>query len=111
MDTSRRSDYHNGSGRKLQHLAPAALPCSGYLSPPAYVPTGYARGLRFTGDSKLNAILEASMADGNNDVFLSNLVNSRIRLIHGGADENVPSWNSREMLSIVKTWSSDADIQ
>jgi pimeloyl-ACP methyl ester carboxylesterase len=109
---------HSNGGQGSTYLASrypdlirAVLPASAYLSSSLYVSTAYARGLHFTGDPALNSILEASLAGGNNDIFLSNLVRSKVRLVHGGLDENVPVWNSRETLSIVKSWDVKADVE
>ncbi|KAG8701838.1 hypothetical protein FRC09_005109 [Ceratobasidium sp. 395] len=33
-----------------------------------------------------------------------------VHLVHGGDDENVPVWHSRERMALVKSWNPDADI-
>lgn len=36
---------------------------------------------------------------------------SLVRLVHGGDDENVPVWHSRERMALVKTWDANADVR
>jgi hypothetical protein len=79
-------------------------------------------------DPFLRAILECSFTPDDNDLFLSNLVDTPVLAIHGcalyveltnnigfmlpsGADKNVPTWHSREAVSILKTWAADTIVQ
>ncbi|KDQ06009.1 hypothetical protein BOTBODRAFT_60799 [Botryobasidium botryosum FD-172 SS1] len=107
---------HSNGGQGAFYLASrfpdlfrAAIPATSYLSASLYVPTTYAHGVHFT-DPVLGGILSASLVGGDNDVFLGNLARSRVRVIHGNSDENIPAWHSREAVSIVKSWDNNADI-
>jgi len=61
-------------------------------------------------DPTLRAVLETSLTPDDNDLHLSNLVDTPILAVHGGSDENVPVWHSREAVSIIKTWASNSNI-
>lgn len=78
----------------------------------------------------LRAIMEASFTPDDNDLHLSNLVDTPILAIHGyvqwfneytaghlipfpacsGDDENVPVWHTREAVSVLKSWSPSAKV-
>ncbi|CDO76522.1 hypothetical protein BN946_scf184750.g2 [Trametes cinnabarina] len=58
----------------------------------------------------IRAILDSSLTPDDNDLFLSNLVDTPILAIHGGNDENVPVWHTREAVSVLKTWNPDANV-
>jgi hypothetical protein len=79
-------------------------------------------------DPFLRAILECSFTPDDNDLFLSNLADTPVLVIHGcalhvkltnnihfmlpsGADTNVPTWHSRKAISILKTWAADAIVE
>ena len=78
-------------------------------------------------DPGLRAILDSSLTPDDNDLFLSNLADTPILAIHGyvksnlhtggyglitfrGDDDNVPTWHTREAVSVVKTWNPQANI-
>ncbi|KAI9466043.1 hypothetical protein BJY52DRAFT_1112744 [Lactarius psammicola] len=87
----------------------AIIPAAGYIKAQAYVPLTQSRSAHFI-DPFLRAILECSFSPDDNDLFLSNLVDTPALAIHGGADKNVPTWHSREAVSILKTWATDAIV-
>ncbi|KAG9018296.1 hypothetical protein FRB90_011626 [Tulasnella sp. 427] len=88
----------------------SAMPAAAYASAPLYVPTVYAHGAHFTGVG-LDGVLQASMVGGDNDRFWGNLVRSKVRVVHGGADRNVPAYHSRMAVQGVKSWDAHADIE
>ncbi|KAH8108461.1 hypothetical protein DFH11DRAFT_1632998 [Phellopilus nigrolimitatus] len=108
---------HSNGGQGVWHLAVhypdrvrAALPAAGYLNAQAYVPLTHARGERFA-DPALRRVLESALTPHNNDLFLGNVADSvPILAIHGGNDTNVPTWHSREYVSIVKSWGEGSNI-
>ncbi|KAF7983084.1 hypothetical protein HWV62_24005 [Athelia sp. TMB] len=61
-------------------------------------------------DPLLRAILDTALTPDDNDLFMSNLVDTPILAIHGGADDNVPAWHSRELVDVLKTWNERADV-
>jgi len=54
-------------------------------------------------DPALRALLESSLTPDDNDLHLTNLVDTPVLGIHGGSDTNVPVWHSREAVSILHT--------
>ncbi|KAG8951110.1 hypothetical protein FRC04_006769 [Tulasnella sp. 424] len=88
----------------------AAMPAAAYQSAPLYVPNTYSHGGHFV-DPSLEMILKASLVGGDNDVFFGNLVRSKVRVIHGGSDTNVPAYHSRTAVQVVKSWNREADIE
>jgi hypothetical protein len=101
------------------------VPAAGYIKSQAYVSLALARCVWNCGmmlaltlarsyahfiDPALRAVMETSLTPDDNDLFLSNLHATPILAIHGGSDENVPTWHSREAFSILKTWNSSAAI-
>ncbi|KAF9036995.1 hypothetical protein BDZ89DRAFT_1061691 [Hymenopellis radicata] len=87
----------------------AVVPASAYIKSQSYVPLTMSRSARFT-DPALLSVLESSLTPDNNDLFMSNLVDTPILAIHGGDDENVPVWHSREAVSILETWNPVANV-
>ena len=78
-------------------------------------------------DPSLRAILDSSLTPDDNDLFLTNLVDTPILAIHGcvflnweanrliqrphrGDDDNVPVWHTREAVSVIRTWNPDANV-
>ncbi|KAH8829622.1 hypothetical protein DL96DRAFT_1792502 [Flagelloscypha sp. PMI_526] len=61
-------------------------------------------------DPALRAILDTSLTPDDNDLHLSNLVNTPILAIHGGDDDNVPTWHSREAFNVLKAWNTHANV-
>ncbi|CCM03831.1 uncharacterized protein FIBRA_05980 [Fibroporia radiculosa] len=99
---------HSNGGQGAWYLASrypdrviAAIPAAAYIKSQA--------SAHFI-DPALRAILETSFTPDDNDLFLSNLVDTPILAIHGGNDENVPVWHTREAVAIVKTWNPRANI-
>ncbi|KAG8905825.1 hypothetical protein FRB99_008190 [Tulasnella sp. 403] len=108
---------HSNGGQGAFHLASrfpdfvrSAIPAAAYQSAPLYVPNTWSHGVHFL-DPVLEGILKASTAGGDNDLFLGNLVRSRIAVIHGGDDTNVPVYHSRTAVQVVKSWDENADIR
>jgi pimeloyl-ACP methyl ester carboxylesterase len=60
----------------------AVVPAAGYIKSQSYVPLTMSRSGRFL-DPALRAILEAALTPDDNDLFLSNLVDTPILAIHG----------------------------
>ncbi|KAF9519352.1 hypothetical protein BS47DRAFT_1358216 [Hydnum rufescens UP504] len=89
-------------------IVPAAIPVAAYLSASAYVPESSSHGSHYV-DPTLGGILKASTAGGDNDLFLGNLTRSRMRVFHGGEDENVPVWHSRKAIEIVRSFDRRSD--
>ncbi|KIY64911.1 hypothetical protein CYLTODRAFT_424805 [Cylindrobasidium torrendii FP15055 ss-10] len=87
----------------------AVVPAAGYLKSQAYVPWTMSRAAHYT-DPALLAILDTSLTPDNNDLFLTNLAGTPVLAVHGGADENVPVWHSREAVSVLKTTYPDANV-
>ncbi|CAE6416164.1 unnamed protein product [Rhizoctonia solani] len=107
---------HSNGGQGALHLAssfpdciPALIPAAGYTSARLYVPTQVSRGSLFA-DATLQGIMRASVQGQDGDVIAGNLALSRVHLIHGGNDENVPVWHSRERMALIKTWNPNADV-
>ncbi|KAF8964119.1 hypothetical protein BDZ97DRAFT_1758215 [Flammula alnicola] len=80
-----------------------------YIKSQAYIPLTLARSAHFI-DPALRAILESSLTPDDNDLHLSNLVDTPVLAIHGGDDENVPVWHSREATATLKAWYPSANI-
>jgi predicted esterase len=107
---------HSNGGQGTVHLCQhypdlvlGAIPVAQYLTPSAYVPLSGSHGEHYV-DPALSAILRASTANGDNDLFLSNLTEMKVRIFHGGADENVPVWQSRKVMETIKLHSHPADV-
>ncbi|KAF9532428.1 hypothetical protein CPB83DRAFT_891154 [Crepidotus variabilis] len=77
---------------------------SGLISNYSAIPAaGYIKSGHFI-DPVLRSILESSLTPDDNDLHLSNLVDVKILAIHGGEDENVPVWHTREAISGLLSW-------
>ncbi|CEL52888.1 hypothetical protein RSOLAG1IB_05956 [Rhizoctonia solani AG-1 IB] len=107
---------HSNGGQGSLHLAssfpdciPALIPAAGYTSARLYVPTQASRGSLFA-DAALQGIIRASLQGQDGDAIASNLALSRVHLVHGGDDENVPVWHSRERMALIKNWNPNADV-
>ncbi|KAI0028355.1 hypothetical protein K488DRAFT_89825 [Vararia minispora EC-137] len=87
----------------------AAVPAAAYIKAQAYVPLTQSRSSHFI-DPMLRAVLEAAYTADDNDLFLSNAAHTPTLAIHGGEDDNVPVWHTREAVSVVKTWNRNADV-
>ncbi|KAJ7074338.1 hypothetical protein C8F01DRAFT_1043491 [Mycena amicta] len=106
---------HSNGGQGAWYLASrfpdrvlGVVPTAGYIKSQAYVALPMSRSAHFI-DPSVRAILETSLTPDDNDLFLSNLVDTPIFAIHGGADDNVPVWHSREAVGILKTWNAKAN--
>ncbi|THH15894.1 hypothetical protein EW146_g4658 [Bondarzewia mesenterica] len=107
---------HSNGGQGAWYMAArfpdrvvGAVPAAGYIKAQAYVPLTQSRSAHFV-DPSLRAILETSHTPDDNDLFLSNLVDTPILAIHGGDDDNVPTWHSREAVNVLKTWNPGANV-
>ncbi|KAK1229074.1 hypothetical protein PQX77_007890 [Marasmius sp. AFHP31] len=87
----------------------AVLPAAAYIKSQAYIPLTLSRSAHYI-DPSLRAILESSLTPDDNDLFLTNLVDTPVFAIHGGNDENVPVWHSRELVSVFKQWNPNSTI-
>lgn len=90
-------------------MAGQVVAAAGYIKSQAYVPWTMSRFAHFV-DPALRAVLETSLLPDDNDLFLSNLAHTPVLAIHGGADDNVPPWHTREAVSVLKEWNPDADV-
>ncbi|KAL1691452.1 hypothetical protein GGG16DRAFT_53664 [Schizophyllum commune] len=107
---------HSNGGQGAWYLASrfpdrvvGVVAAAAYIKSQAYVSLGMGRGAHYA-DPALNGILDASFAADDNDLFLTNLADIPIYAIHGGADENVPVWHTRELVSTLKTLNPRADV-
>ncbi|EUC55212.1 alpha/beta hydrolase family protein [Rhizoctonia solani AG-3 Rhs1AP] len=107
---------HSNGGQGSLHLAslfpdciPALIPAAGYTSARLYVPIHGSRGSLFA-DASLQGIMRASLQGQDGELVAGNLALSRVHLVHGGNDENVPVWHSRERMALIKTWNPNADV-
>lgn len=93
--------YHYASHRPDEVIG--AIMGAGYISMADYVPLTWQLGRHFN-DAALNGILRSSLNAFENDLFASNLAGLSILIKYGSVDDNVPTWHSKEMASIIKTW-------
>ncbi|KAJ4501748.1 hypothetical protein C8R41DRAFT_862291 [Lentinula lateritia] len=77
------------------------IPASAYIKSQAYVPWTMSRSAHFA-DPFLEAILQTSLTPDDNDLFVGNLRGKDVLAIHGGDDENVPVWHSRELVGVLQ---------
>ncbi|KII88901.1 hypothetical protein PLICRDRAFT_175154 [Plicaturopsis crispa FD-325 SS-3] len=87
----------------------AVVPAAGYIKSQAYVALTQSRSAHYI-DPALRAILDSSLTADDNDLFLTNIVHKPILAIHGGGDINVPTWHSREYVSIIRTLNPNANV-
>ncbi|KAJ6547143.1 hypothetical protein B0H19DRAFT_255176 [Mycena capillaripes] len=107
---------HSNGGQGAWYLASrfpdrvlGVVPAAAYIKSQAYVPLLMSRSAHFI-DPAVRAILESSLTPDDNDLFLSNLVDTPVLAVHGGSDDNVPVWHSREAVSILQAWNADANV-
>ncbi|KAI0710381.1 hypothetical protein C8T65DRAFT_708227 [Cerioporus squamosus] len=107
---------HSNGGQGAWYLAErhperviAVVPAAGYIKSQSYVPWVQSRSAHYV-DPGLRAILDSSLTPDDNDLFLSNLVDTPVLAIHGGDDDNVPVWHTREAVSVLKTWNPQANV-
>ncbi|KIK63771.1 hypothetical protein GYMLUDRAFT_71889 [Collybiopsis luxurians FD-317 M1] len=74
------------------------IPASAYIKSQSYVPWTMSHSAHFA-DPFLEAILRTSLTPDDNDLFLGNLHGKDVLAVHGGDDENVPAWHSRELVA------------
>ncbi|ESK87531.1 transmembrane protein [Moniliophthora roreri MCA 2997] len=105
---------HSNGGQGAWYLASrypdrvlAVLPAAAYIKSQAYIPLTMSRSAHYI-DPSLRAVLESSLTPDDNDLFLSNLADTPVLAIHGGNDENVPVWHTRELVSGLRTWNQNA---
>ncbi|KAL0947293.1 hypothetical protein HGRIS_013412 [Hohenbuehelia grisea] len=106
---------HSNGGQGAWYLASrfpdrtlAVVPAAAYIKSQSYVPLTMSRSAHFI-DPVLRAILESSLTPDDNDLFIPNLLDTPLLAVHGGVDENVPVWHSREYVSVLKTWNPEAN--
>ncbi|OAX43816.1 hypothetical protein K503DRAFT_730813 [Rhizopogon vinicolor AM-OR11-026] len=107
---------HSNGGQGAWYIASrwpdkvkAVIAAAGYIKSQAYVPWTMSRFAHFI-DPALRAVLETSLLPDDNDLFLSNLAHTPVLAIHGGMDDNVPPWHTREAVSVLREWNPDADV-
>ncbi|KAI8998905.1 hypothetical protein BD414DRAFT_476389 [Trametes punicea] len=107
---------HSNGGQGAWYLASrfpdkvvGVVPAAGYIKSQSYVPWIQSRSAHYV-DPAIRAILDSSLTADDNDLFLSNLVDTPVLAIHGGDDDNVPVWHSREAVSVLKSWNPDANV-
>ncbi|KAJ3806599.1 hypothetical protein F5876DRAFT_90994 [Lentinula aff. lateritia] len=99
---------HSNGGQGAWYIAErfpdrvlGVIPASAYVKSQAYVPWTMSRSAHFA-DPFLEAILHTSLTPDDNDLFVGNLRGKDVLAIHGGDDENVPVWHSRELVSVLQ---------
>ncbi|KAJ6500423.1 hypothetical protein C8R45DRAFT_67979 [Mycena sanguinolenta] len=107
---------HSNGGQGAWYLASrfpdrvlGVVPAAAYIKSQSYVPLLMSRSAHFI-DPAVRAILESSLTPDDNDLFLSNLVDMPILAVHGGNDDNVPVWHSREAVSVLLSWNAEANV-
>ncbi|KAJ7236724.1 hypothetical protein B0H12DRAFT_124090 [Mycena haematopus] len=107
---------HSNGGQGAWYLASrfpdrvlGVVPAAAYIKSQSYVPLLMSRSAHFV-DPAVRAILESSLTPDDNDLFLSNLVDVPVLAVHGGNDDNVPVWHSREAVSVLLAWNADANV-
>ncbi|TDL27220.1 hypothetical protein BD410DRAFT_713943 [Rickenella mellea] len=108
---------HSNGGQGAWYLASrdpdkvlGVVAAAGYIKSQLYVSLTHSRRSGHFLDPSLRGILESSLMPDDNDLFLSNLVDMPVFVIHGANDDNVPTWHSREYYSTLRSWRSDANI-
>ncbi|KAJ7197231.1 hypothetical protein GGX14DRAFT_545520 [Mycena pura] len=107
---------HSNGGQGSWYLASrfpdrvlGVVPAAAYIKSQAYIPLLMSRSAHFI-DPTARAILESSLTPDDNDLFMSNIVDMKVLAIHGGNDDNVPVWHSRELVSVLQTWNAEANV-
>ncbi|KAK2467077.1 hypothetical protein APHAL10511_001335 [Amanita phalloides] len=107
---------HSNGGQGAWYLASrfpdrvlGVVPAAAYIKSQAYVPLTMSRSAHYI-DPALRAVLESALTPDDNDIHLSNLVGTPVCAVHGGDDENVPVWHTREAIGILTTWSAESDV-
>ncbi|KAH7877813.1 uncharacterized protein C8R40DRAFT_1159305 [Lentinula edodes] len=99
---------HSNGGQGAWYIAErfpdrvlGVIPASAYIKSQAYVPWTMSCSAHFA-DPFLEAILQTSLTPDDNDLFVGNLRGKDVLAIHGGDDENVPVWHSRELVGVLQ---------
>ncbi|CAO0800828.1 unnamed protein product [Mucor circinelloides] len=100
---------HSNGGQGVWHLAVhfpdkiiAVVPAAGYLKIQDYVSFANWVGNSYS-DPWLRGILESSIAEYNNDLHLSNMVNIAVLPRVGTQDDNVPPLHTRKYVRILNS--------
>ncbi|WVF71435.1 hypothetical protein IAT40_006239 [Kwoniella sp. CBS 6097] len=101
---------HSNGGQGAWHLAArypdrivGLVTASGWLTIQHYVPYTELISTHFA-DPALMGILSSSLCPYNNDLYLSNLVDIPILVIHGSEDDNVLPRHSKAYVSLISSW-------
>nr|XP_019010945.1 uncharacterized protein I206_04250 [Kwoniella pini CBS 10737]OCF49726.1 hypothetical protein I206_04250 [Kwoniella pini CBS 10737] len=101
---------HSNGGQGAWHLAArypdriqGVVAASGWLTIQDYVPYTETISRHFA-DPSLIGILSSSLSAYSNDLYLSNLVDIPILVIHGSEDDNVPPRHSRSYVQLISSW-------
>ncbi|UZJ51693.1 hypothetical protein CBS101457_001013 [Exobasidium rhododendri] len=101
---------HSNGGQGALHYAThrpdkivGAVIGAGYISLAEYVAMTWQLGRHYN-DASLNGILRSSLNAFENDLFASNAAGLPFLFKHGSIDDNVPTWHSREMASLLANW-------
>ncbi|THH31747.1 hypothetical protein EUX98_g2437 [Antrodiella citrinella] len=107
---------HSNGGQGAWYMASrfpdriiGAIPAAGYIKSQSYVPFVQSRSAHFI-DPAVRAILETALTPDDNELFISNLVDTPVLAIHGGDDDNVPVWHTRQLVDVLKTWHPNANV-
>ena len=105
---------HSNGGQGVYHYAShwpdkviGAVVGAGYMSLADYVSLTWQLGRHFV-DAALGGILRSSLNAFDNDLFASNLAGLPLLIKYGRDDDNVPTWHSTEMASLVASWNRDS---
>lgn len=105
---------HSNGGQGVYHFAShfpdrtfGAIVGAGYLRVADYVPFIWQRGRHFL-DGSFDEVLRAALNVYENNLHASNLAGLPLFLKHGSADDNVPTWHSREMYGLIQDWNRDS---
>nr|XP_018263092.1 uncharacterized protein I303_04583 [Kwoniella dejecticola CBS 10117]OBR85250.1 hypothetical protein I303_04583 [Kwoniella dejecticola CBS 10117] len=106
---------HSNGGQGAWHLAArypdrvrGVVAASGWLTIQDYVPYTEINSRHYA-DPSLMGILSSSLSSYNNDLYLSNLANIPILVVHGSEDDNVPPRHSRSYVNIISSWAGQQD--
>ncbi|KAJ8507170.1 hypothetical protein ONZ45_g10429 [Pleurotus djamor] len=106
---------HSNGGQGAWYIASrypdrvlAVAPMAAYIKSQSYVPWTQSRSGHYL-DPALRAILQTALTADDNDLFMTNIAHVPVLAIHGGRDDNVPVWHSREYVSVLKTLNPDAN--
>lgn len=78
-----------------------------YISLSNYVPFTWQQGRHYN-DAALSGILKSSLDLFQNDLYISNLAGIPMLFKYGSKDDNVPTWHTKEMVSLLHFWNSQS---